>query len=54
MTKEILKFRAHDLKLNKKVFELKPGEEIELGTESKLGGLELVRKGEKKKKKGDV
>ena len=57
ITEGILKFRAHDSKGNKKVFELKPGKEMESDREVKLGGLELNEKEGRgktnKKHKGD-
>ena len=57
VTEGILKFRAHDGKMVKKVFELKPNQEVELGSEARFGGLELVKeeanKKSKKKKIGD-
>lgn len=52
ITKGVLKFRAHDEKGIKKVFELKPDEEIESDRELSLGGLELV-KSKKTKKESD-
>mgnify|MGYP003148397668 CR=1 FL=1 len=55
ITKKVLRFRANDSKGNKKLFELKPGKEIE--TDRKInfrdGGLEEVGKGTSKKSKGD-
>jgi hypothetical protein len=54
VTKNVLQFRAFDLKGVKRVFTLKPNQEVELGKEAHLGGLELVDDGEiKKRKKGD-
>ncbi|MAF50797.1 MAG: hypothetical protein CMH64_01775 [Nanoarchaeota archaeon] len=54
-SKRVLKFRAHDSKGNKKLFELKPGKEMESDREVRLGeeGLEEVGKGTSKKSKGD-
>ena len=55
-TDEILKFRAHDSKGKKKIFELKPGKEIESDRVIDFQGLELVGKGKEKiekKSKGD-
>ena len=49
-TKGILKFRAHDSKGIKKVFELKAGTEMESDREVHLGGLEKVGKGKSNKK----
>ena len=50
-----LRFRANDLEGIKKVFELKPGEEVDLGKETRFGGLKKVTesagKGKKTKKK---
>lgn len=60
ITEGILRFRAFDKDGIKKVFELKPDEEVELGGESKFGGLKKITesagKGKKTKKKveGDV
>ncbi len=44
VTKANLRFRAPDSKGIKKVFELKPGEEMESDRELRLGGLEKVGK----------
>ena len=41
-TKGVLNFRAHDSKGIVRVFELKPGKEIELDREFFHGGLKLV------------
>lgn len=49
VTNKTLRFRAFDGKMNKKVFTLEPGKEIDLGKEAKLGGLEQSEK----RKKGD-
>ena len=49
-TKEVLKFRAHDSKGIVRVFELKPGKELELDREFFHGGLELVEEIEKEGK----
>lgn len=51
VTERVLKFRAFDEKQVKKVFILKPSEEVELGRESIFSGLELIGKGEEKEKK---
>jgi len=57
VTEGVLKFRAHDLNGEKKVFVLKPGEEMESDREVSFGGLELVKqesvKVQTKKPKGD-
>ena len=50
ITKGILKFRAHDSKGKKKVFELKPGKEMESDREVHFDGLEQVGKGKSNKK----
>ena len=55
---EVLKFRANDSNGIKKVFLLKPGEEMESDREVRFGGLELVKQGlvkdqTKSKLKGD-
>lgn len=52
VTNSVLRFRAFNEKGVKKVFELKPGKEIELGKEAKLGGLEKVGKNKKTKESG--
>ncbi|KKM53676.1 hypothetical protein LCGC14_1554140 [marine sediment metagenome] len=54
----ILKFRAHDKKGIVKVFELKPGKEMESDREVGVGGLEKISEKEgkgklTKKTKGD-
>ncbi len=54
ITKEVLKFRAHNSKGIVKVFELKQGEEMESDREVRFGGLEKVGKGKSNKTKGDV
>lgn len=53
ISKEVLKFRAHNSKGIVKVFELKPGKEMESDREVRFGGLEEVGKGKSKKDKGD-
>ncbi len=56
VTEGILRFRAHDSKGKKRVFELKPGKEMESDREVRLGGLELEKEGKgksNKKNKGD-
>ncbi len=60
VTKGVLNFRAHNSKGIVKVFELKPGKEIELDREFFHGGLELQKEIEQegkgksnKKEKGD-
>ena len=58
VSENILKFRAHDSKGIKKVFELKPDKEMESDREVRFGGLEKVSekvgKGKSNKKtKGD-
>ena len=55
ITKKVLRFRATDSKGNKKLFELKPGKEMESDREVNFrdGGLEEVGKGTSKKSKGD-
>ena len=50
-TKGILKCRAFDSKLEKKVFKLKPGEEKEFGNEIDFPGLEKVKEKADKKTK---
>ncbi|MEK0337253.1 MAG: hypothetical protein QQN41_07460 [Nitrosopumilus sp.] len=50
ITKGVLKFRAHDSKGIVKVFELKPGKEMESDRAVNLGGLEEVGKGKLNKK----
>ena len=52
VTKEVLKFRAHDSKGIVRVFELKPEKEIELDREFFHGGLELVEEEIEKERKG--
>ena len=49
-TKGVLKFRAYDKDMLKRVFMLKPSEEVELGKEAHLGGLEMVEEKVSKKK----
>ena len=49
VTKNVLKFRAHDKKMVKKVFELKPNETLEFGKEVDHNGLELVEENKKNK-----
>ena len=46
-TDRTLKFRAHDIKMEKVKFILKPGEEIELGKVAVFDGLELVKETKK-------
>ncbi len=53
-TKGTLRFRAHDSKGIVRVFELKPGNEMESDREVRFGGLEKVGKGKSNKTKGDV
>ncbi len=54
ITKGVLRFRAHDSKGIVKVFELKPGKEMESDREVRFGGIEEVGKGKSKKtKEGD-
>ncbi len=50
VTDGVLRFRAHDSKGVKKVFELKAGKEFESDREVRLGGLEKVGKGKTNKK----
>ena len=51
VTEGTLKFRAHDSKGVKKVFELKSGEEMESDRIVKFGGLEKVTEKAKSKSK---
>lgn len=58
ITNGTLKFRAANVKGEKQVFELKPGQEFETDREAKFSGLELVNpekveKVKKVKKEGD-
>jgi len=50
-TQGVLKFRAHDKNGKKRVFEIKPGKEMESDRVVSVGGLELI---ENKIKKGDI
>lgn len=55
-TKGVLRFRAHDKNGKKKVFELKPGQNMESDRKVDFVGLEQVGDNDdfkKKKKKGD-
>ncbi len=53
-TNKVLKFRAHNIKGIKEVFELKPDEEMESDREVSFGGLEKVGRGKSKtNKKGE-
>ena len=49
-TEGVLKFRAHDKDGKKRVFEIKPGKEMESDRKVSLSGLELIQN---KKEKGD-
>ncbi len=54
VTEKILRFRANDSKGKKRVFELKPGKEMESDREVRHGGLEKAGKGKSEEKsKGD-
>ena len=48
-TDGILKFRAHNIKGIKQIFELKPDGEMESDREVNFGGLEKVGRGTKSK-----
>ncbi len=50
ITKGILRFRAHNIKLEKELFIVKPGKEIETGVNIKVKGLEKVSEKEKTKR----
>jgi len=47
-TKGVLKFRAFNVKMEKEVFIVEPGKEIELGKEINFMGMEKVKEKEKK------
>jgi len=49
ITEKILKFRANDSKGIKKVFELKPDEEMESDRIVSFGGLEQIKEKDKPK-----
>jgi len=49
ITEKILKFRANDLKGVKRVFELKPNEEMESDRRVSFGGLEKIKEVKKEK-----
>jgi|TARA_R100001530_G_scaffold2717_1_gene4362 hypothetical protein len=52
VTKDVLKFRAYNTKMEKVVFVIEPGKEIKLGKEMKLGGMERVPEKAKKNSGG--